>query len=197
MTPYYDEDGITIYHGDCREVLPGLSEHVDSVLSDPPYPDYHEELYAFDDELIAVFDRQPLNLIPQLVFWSAKADFPSTFSAVHIWDKKVGAASQYERIFERNTTTSAFKVYRHYLINSTVAASYGGDVFNEHPSQKPIRLMRELADCLPGVVIDPFMGSGTTLRAAKDLGRRAIGIEVEERYCEIAVERLAQQVLAL
>ena len=68
-----------------------------------------------------------------------------------------------------------------------------------HPTQKPVTLMKRLInDFFPtGVIADPFMGSGTTLRAAKDLGRKAIGIEIDERYCEAAVERLAQGVLSL
>ena len=67
-----------------------------------------------------------------------------------------------------------------------------------HPHEKPVALIMRLLQKAPtGVVVDPFMGSGTTLRAARDLGRRAIGIEIEERYCEIAVQRLAQQVLPL
>jgi site-specific DNA-methyltransferase (adenine-specific) len=65
-----------------------------------------------------------------------------------------------------------------------------------HPTQKPIALMKWCLDIFSvGVVLDPFMGSGTTLRAAKDLGRKAIGIEIEERYCEIAAKRLRQRVL--
>jgi site-specific DNA-methyltransferase (adenine-specific) len=68
----------------------------------------------------------------------------------------------------------------------------------EHPTQKPLGIVRPLIEysCPPdGIVLDPFMGSGTTLRAAKDLGRKAIGIEIEERYCEIAAKRMAQAVL--
>lgn len=68
----------------------------------------------------------------------------------------------------------------------------------DHPTQKPLALLSRIVRSMvpvDGSVLDPFMGSGTTLRAAKDLGRRAIGIEIEERYCEIAANRLAQGVL--
>ena len=69
-----------------------------------------------------------------------------------------------------------------------------------HPCPRPLNGMKYLVECFcppSGLVVDPFMGSGTTLVAAKDLGRRAIGIEIEERYCEIAAKRLAQEVLPL
>lgn len=70
----------------------------------------------------------------------------------------------------------------------------------KHPNEKPIDLIIKLLepyDFLKQTILDPFMGSGTTLVAAKQLGRKAIGIEIEEKYCEIAVKRLGQEVLAL
>lgn len=77
---------------------------------------------------------------------------------------------------------------------------FGREEPRHHPSPKPVELTQRLIEVVTpvgGVVLDPFMGSGTTLRAAKDLGRKAIGIEIEERYCEIAAERCAQEVLPL
>ena len=71
---------------------------------------------------------------------------------------------------------------------------------DQHPTEKPTELsghFLRLHSAPDDIVLDPFMGSGTTLRAAKDLGRKAIGIEIEEKYCEIAAKRLAQEVLPL
>jgi site-specific DNA-methyltransferase (adenine-specific) len=68
--------------------------------------------------------------------------------------------------------------------------------YRHHKNEKPEALMRRLVSWMPGdPVLDPFMGSGTTLRAAKDLGRKAIGIEIDEKYCEIAARRMRQEVL--
>jgi site-specific DNA-methyltransferase (adenine-specific) len=193
MKPYYQENGITIYHGDCREVLPSLPK-VDLVLTDPPYPDQYEELYRYESGQLGFLDSMECK---QIVFWSARFDFPFDYSAIHIWDKKMGAGrAEYDRIFERHGQ-AGFLMFREYFINSTVAANYTGDVFTGHPSQKPIKLIKRILKRLAPVeafILDPFMGSGTTLRAAKDLGRKAIGIEIEEKYCEIAAGRLSQEV---
>jgi len=190
MKPYYQKSGITLYNADCREVAKSVK--VDFILTDPPYPDYYANEYGY-------FPPMFLNDFScrQLVFWSAKAEFPLDYSAIHIWDKKTGAGSEYERIFERNGQKN-FKVFRHYLINSTVAASFTGDVFTGHKSQKPIKLLRELLTAFVpagSVVFDPFSGSGRTLAACQELGYQAVGCEVSEKWCSVTVESLAQQPL--
>jgi DNA modification methylase len=194
--PYYrdNQSDIVIYHADCRDILPLIPDKsIDLVLTDPPYPDQHLEYGDCDISFLREFDCR------QLIFWSAKADFPLSYTAIHIWDKKCGVGSMYERIFERNGG-KAYRVFRHYLINSTVAAKYTKDTFTGHPSQKPIALIEELVKRYSkenDVIFDPFMGSGTTLRASKELGRWCIGIEIEEKYCEIAAKRLSQSVMSL
>ena len=190
MKPFYQKSGITLYNVDCREVAKFVQP--DFILTDPPYPDYLADEYGY-------FPPMFLNNFScrQLVFWSAKADFPLDYSAIHIWDKKTGAGSEYERIFERNGQKN-FKVFRHYLINSTVAASFTGDVFTGHKSQKPIKLLRELLLFLApigSVIFDPFSGSGRTLVACQELGYQAVGCEVSEKWCSVTVEGLAQQSL--
>jgi DNA modification methylase len=195
IKPYYEDKqaGIVIYCGDCREILPQLDVKADLVLTDPPYPDQHLEYGSADITCLNLFDCR------QLVFWSPKADFPLDYTAIHIWDKKTGCACQYERIFERHGQES-YKVYRAYLINSSVAANYTGDIFTGHPSQKAARLIKQLLtdNSHDGdLILDPFLGSGTTALAAKILGRKCIGIELEEKYCKIAVERLRQSVMRL
>jgi len=185
MNPYFEKDGQTIYCGDCLEVMPEL-ELVDLVLTDPPFPDSYLD---YSNEAVMYLEKIQCK---QLIFWSPRKDFPLDYTGVHIWNKKVGIKFQYERIFERNGSYMSFKVYSYYLINSTVAASYCRDVFTGHKSQKPLQLIMKLISeniDFP-IILDPFMGSGTTLVAAKQLNRKAIGIEIEEKYCEIAAKRL-------
>jgi len=83
------------------------------------------------------------------------------------------------------------------LTGETVVTWNTGPAARVHPHQKPVDVLAQIVAKAPGTILDPFMGSGTTLVAAKQLGRKAIGIEIEERYCEIAVKRLAQEVLPL
>ena len=219
MKPYYQDGTITIYHGDCREVLPYIS--ADVLVTDPPYGIGHSsgwtsDLYGrvaseYGDGSIANdatteardWVLQQWGARPALVFGSWKAPRPANVRALLIWDK--GEASgmgdlsipwkpSHEEIyvmghgFHGPRTTGVLQAY------VPARISFG----RLHPNEKPVSLLRGLLlKCLPGVVLDPFMGSGTTLRAAKDLGMRAIGIEIEERYCDIAARRLSQEVLDL
>ncbi len=190
---------VKLYLGDCLDVMRGMADKsVDAVITDPPYPDYYAEEYKYFDGML-----EPLKSFDcrQLIFWSAKVEFPLDYSAIHIWDKKVGCGSEYERIFERNGNKN-WKMFRHYLINSTVAASFTGDEFTGHKSQKPVKLIAELIEKFtkPGdTILDPFMGSGTTGVACVQTGRNFIGIEIDEKYFKIAEKRIkdAQQQMRL
>jgi len=179
-----------LYNADCLEVLKTLPDNsVDAVVTDPPYPDYYKTEYQYVDGMIDFLNQFACR---QLVFWTAKMPFPLDYTAIHIWDKKTGCGSEYERIFERNGHKN-FKMFRHYLINSTVAASFTRDTFTGHKSQKPIALMRNLIEKFtkPGdTVFDPFMGSGTTGVACVQTGRHFIGIEKDPIYFKIATRRI-------
>jgi len=191
MNPYYQKSGITLYNADCREVAKFVK--CDFILSDVPYPDYYVDEYGY-------FPPMFLNDFScrQLIFWSAEAEFPLSFTARHVWNKnQSNHGAQYEFIYERNGNSHR-KVFTYYMINSTVAASFGSDTFTGHKSQKPIKLMRKLIqEFIPegSVIFDPFSGSGSTLAAARDLGYQAVGCEVSEKWCSVSVERLAQQSL--
>ena len=166
------------------------NKSVDLVLTDPPYPDYHKEAYLYKEGLLDFLKKFSCK---QFIFWSAKVSFPLDYTAIHIWDKKTGCGSEYERIFERNGNLN-YKMFRYYLINSTVAANYAQDFYSGHPSQKPIKLIRELIiknTKSNDLILDPFLGSGTTAVACKQLGRRYIGIEISEKYCQIARDRIS------
>lgn len=205
MKPYYEENGITIYHGDCREVLPSLPK-VDLVLTDPPYGISYEhgvrkggKRLGFDGHSIvgdcAPFDPSFLLPYPLVVLWGANhfADRLPPSAGWLVWDKREGIAPNDQSDCEMawtNALTTARLFSRHWNGGGTGEVRY-------HVNQKPIKLIKWCLNHFPEaeLTLDPFMGSGTTLRAAKDLGRKAIGIEIEEKYCEIAANRLRQEVL--
>jgi len=118
-----------IYAGDAKELAKLIpDESIDLILTDPPYPDYYTELYGYEEGIIDWLNEWKCR---QLIFWSAKVDFPLDYTAIHIWNKKGGLPSMYERIFERNGG-KAYRIFSHYLINSTVAANYTGDIYTGH-----------------------------------------------------------------
>ena len=214
--PYYDESGITIYHGDCKEILPHL-ELVDLVLTDPPYgigeaagknksrsikttaKDFGDD--KWDNERIS---RDILNLVlgagsSRIIFGgNYYTDLLTQNTCWLVWDKVNGANdfADCELAWTNlNGAVRNFKWMWQGMIKKMPEQRW-------HPTQKPISVMRwciEQADTkqkkIHNTILDPFMGSGTTLVAAKNLGRKAIGIEIEEKYCGVAVKRLRQEVL--
>jgi len=222
VTPYYDDGTCVIYHGDCREINAwDIAGGV--MVTDPPYGIAHRSGYssplfgavaeryqsAVGDAIANDADTTARDEVlsswlprPAIVFGSPRAPFPDGHRAVLVWDK--GEASgmgdlsmpwkpSWEMIFVFGVGFQGRRtggVLRAYV---PPRVSMG----RTHPNEKPVDLLRGLIGKCPPLaeVVDPFMGSGTTLRAAKDLGRKAIGIEIEERYCEIAAKRLAQEVL--
>ena len=203
MKPYYDDGkGIVIYHGDCREVLPALV-NVGAYVTDPPYglgerwtggTWFTRGVYATDKvEWDAVAPQDVAERLARTgaptILWGGNYFALPPARCVLAWFK-VNAPR----------TMADFELAWTNLDRPAAAfCSPCGVRDRQHPTEKPLDLMKWcLSFVLPEAVIcDPFMGSGTTLRAAKDLGRRAIGIEIEERYCEIAARRLSQEVLAL
>ncbi len=180
---------IQLFNKRFEDVLPNIK--FDAIITDPPYPDYMAEEYHYYDGLLDWVKNYNCR---QIIFWSAKVDFPLDYTAKHIWDKKCGVGSMYEIILERNGG-KAYKVYNYYLINSTVAASFAKDTFYDHPSQKPLALMRKLVleNTKEGdTIFDPFMGSGSTAIAAIMEGRNFIGCELNEKYFKIVEQRVSQ-----
>ena len=200
ITPYYQDEWATIYHGDCRGILPML-DLVDLVLTDPPYGlgdkmqggtwgVTRKQEMTWDKVAPTALVLSLLNKAPEIVIWGGnyfplppsrgwlswfKPDAPPTMANFELaWTNQ-----------DRNARQLS------YSISATNAERIG------HPTQKPLALMRWSLSFFPKtqIVLDPFMGSGTTLRAAKDLGIKSIGIEIEEKYCQIAVERLRQESL--
>ncbi len=206
IEPYYQDSLVTIYHGDCREIAPQV--RADAIISDPPYGmSYDTDGSRFTlggRSLPAVRgDTQPFDSAPWVggyswvVLWGFN-HFPTGLpnGGCLIWLKRTPAAfGKFLSDAEVAWNKKGCGVYAFLDHKHAIACD------REHPTQKPVGLMRwsiERSGAPEGsVVLDPYMGSGTTLMAAKDLGRRAIGIEIEERYCEIAAERCRQEVLDL
>jgi DNA modification methylase len=209
MTPYYEESGITIYYADCRDLLPTLPK-LDLVLTDPPYGinenprkiAAREQLAKVRDYGDFAWDKRRPGFIPDVIATARSSIiFGGNFynlppaSCWLVWDKdNSGDFADCELAW--SNLKGAVRKFR-WRWNGMLREPGEPKEHRYHPTQKPLPLMKwclQIAK-LPQTILDPFMGSGTTLRAAKDLGLSAIGIEIEERYCEIAANRLRQEVL--
>ncbi len=207
MKPYFEEAGITIFHGDCREVLGMYSGFI---VTDPPYgidhpTDYRARgrgaLAECADYPRVAGDAEPFEpsflLDRPCVLFGANyfADRLPPSSGWLVWDKmRPHGLDQATAELAWSNFVKGVRVFR-YLWNGMIR---DGNEALEHPTQKPVALMKwilALKWTPAGRVIDPFMGAGSTLIAAKDMGREAVGIELEERYCEIAARRLSQSAM--
>jgi site-specific DNA-methyltransferase (adenine-specific) len=210
VTPYYQDSAVTIYHGDCREILPELII-IDSVITDPPYG-VGEKYVSYDD----TFDGWK-----DLMSWFIPTAISCSKDAVVIPTSKFEGELFIARNFNPDWRVCWFKgasdtrcpigwkdfelayiwqkkqrsrAHDHFYANASSTR------LGDHPCPKPIDWALWFVSRFSiewQTVVDPFMGTGTTLLASKTLFRKAIGIEIEERYCEIAAKRMAQEVLPL
>ena len=220
---YYADDAICIVHADCREILPLLPDKsVDLVLTDPPYGVHHKkkgEPYMAGDNI------NQLPFIVPLFYRLLKEDgglfiFSSTeylrdalfafqtYFRMHnliIWDKTVPIYPhhishfklQYEPILYGSRGLFYLKTNR---CSDIIRCPIERGKNRVHPTQKPSDLVKALiqyTEDTKQIILDPFLGSGTTAYCAKKLGRKCIGIEIEEHYCDIAAKRCSQMVLPL
>jgi DNA modification methylase len=208
MSPYYRDEWAAIYHGDCRKILPML-KGVDAIITDPPYgvswnTDYTRFTSGFGAERkkhmpvsgdAEPFDPGWLNGYPTLILWGANIfSNKLTLGSWLVWDKRHKNGTAFLADGEAAWWNRGHGIY---IYSETSQGCIRNEPI-EHPTQKPEGLMRwciQMAQ--PKLVCDPYMGSGTTLRAAKDLRVPCIGIELELEYCATAKRRLRQEVLPL
>lgn len=251
MRPYYEQGGIAIYHGDCREVLCRLADEsatVDVVLTDPPYGetsfDWDRRVAEWPALVEPLLTRKgSLWCFGSLRYFLDQRDAFAAYNLAQeiVWEKHNGSifhADRFRRVHEllvhfypkraqwadvhkapqftldataRTVRRKGRPAHSRHIDAGAYVSQDGGPRLMRsvqqvrschgsalHPTQKPEGIVRPaLAYSLPpgGLVLDPFMGSGTTLLVAREMGARAIGIEIDERYCEVAAKRLAQQPL--
>jgi DNA modification methylase len=218
VTPYYEQDGVTIYHGDCGELLPAMPD-CDLLLTDPPYglgegqrkaasryrahshwnSARDTKRYDSTEWDASTVDFYLVELATALskyqIVWGGNY-YPLPPSRCWlVWDKETSGDFADCELAWTNLNKAVRRI-RHLWSGYRQAVPED----RMHPTQKPEAVMRWAITQAPSnvlTVLDPFMGSGTTLVAAKRLGRKAIGIELEEKYCEIAAKRLAQGALPM
>jgi DNA modification methylase len=216
MTVYYQDDLVTLYHGDCLELTDWVS--ADVLVTDPPYgqayksnmdrgsrTNWHDAIVGDEttesrDAVIELWGHNKA----ALVFGTWKVEKPKQTKQTIIWDKtpcgfmgdlSIPFGSAHEEIYCLGkigwTGTREASIVRAQMLMSSDRRR------PDHPTPKPIGLMEKLIAKTVGIIADPFAGSGATLRAARNLGRTVIGVELEEQYCELIANRLSQQTFDL
>lgn len=210
MKPYYEHAGVTIYHGDCREILPHLE--ADTLVTDPVWPNAAVPLFGHEDpegmlraalecartSRLAIHlgcDSDPRFLMAVPARWKFFRACWLDVAQPHYKGRLLAGAELAYLFGPPPVSRPGYQVIPGMKRDVEAAGRYPG-----HPCPRRISHLVFLVERWSGlhdVILDPFVGSGTTLVAAKNAGRRAIGIEIEERYCEIAAKRLGQEVLQL
>lgn len=212
LQPFYDRDGITIYNGDCRQVLPFL-DRFDLLLTDPPYGigeakannPSRSVLARSRDYGRADWDDAPpapwlmtmlASEFDRMILWGGNYYGLPGSSCWLVWDKDNGANDFADCELAWTNLPKAVRKFRWRWQGMLQEKAGDKKEVRVHPTQKPLALMKWCLGLVPDAksVLDPFMGSGTTLVAAKQLGLRAVGIEINADYCAAAVERLRQNV---
>jgi site-specific DNA-methyltransferase (adenine-specific) len=203
VTPYYQDDAVQIFHGDCREILPGLAP-VDLVLTDPPYLEEYLWSYSTISEFGAKLLKQggfcfAYGATEHIRSRLERMDEHLTYYWVHVllhnggyprmWAKHI--MSGYKPIFVYTNGKPDNPPWMSSVHSVAMDKTFHQWGQGEGFARKVI----DMFTATRGVVLDPFLGGGQMLRAAKDLGRKAIGIEIEEKYCEISAKRMSQEVL--
>lgn len=228
MTPYYQDDAVTLYHGDMLET--GTEQIADVFITDPPYSRAgalhsgrregvvdgigSDQFWLHWFSAVArriverthpaghgyVFSDYRTVALVERAFLATRSGWSLTQCIV--WDREsIGMGSPYRASHELVAFVRGpdFEWRGPRGLRNVIRCRWPYGVHANHEAEKPVSLLEQLVATSPpgGLVLDPFTGSGSTLVAARNLGRRAIGIEAEQRYCEIAARRLAQDVLRL
>jgi site-specific DNA-methyltransferase (adenine-specific) len=213
MRPYYQDDLITIFNDDCRNVIESLAPF-EIVITDPPYGmEYRSGHYKYGNPHSKVIgdESYPVDVVKKLLTslrctymfcrWDNLKELPTPTSCI-VWAKNNWSAGDLEHAYGRMWEACLFYPGINHQFKRRPADVIQCDRVPPtkllHPTQKPVNLLLNLIDCnVGGSILDPYMGSGSTLVAAKQLGRKAIGIEIEKKYCDVAIERLSQCVMEM
>lgn len=222
MRPYYQQEGVTIYHGDCREVIPSLDDVFDAVITDPVWPNARADLigkdrpYELFTEAMSILDANRV-----IVQFGCDSDprilagMPKRFPFFRVCWLEYPCPTRKGRLLYTGDVAYVFGIPpksapgRRVMPGRYLSArpdvrrapilahkEFGRAVDGSHPCPRRLQHLQWLCGWWSdGLVLDPFAGSGTTLLAAKQSGYPSVGIEIDERYCEIAASRLTQGVL--
>jgi len=204
MKPYYTDNYVTIYHGDCREILPTLPK-VDLVLTDPPwnlgyFQDDNKHWDEYTDWLSQIKDVCLTKADIVWIFQSTKAVpyVAKLFEGWNMFASVKGFCQMTPKHIPNAFDVAFFNSHEKYKGNGRNWHLGHMNRGTGHPTARPedtVIYILNMYDC--NIILDPFVGSGTTLWCAKKLNRKSIGIEIEERYCEIAANRCRQMVFDL